>query len=244
MIQLLFPAILGEMAVILILLFKTPLRKLVIMALDRLKRGTGPLVVKTVAGVIFVFMSITVYSVTEIQSRPIDSLNPMDQIILARNMLEASLMAEGTEPVLGSWIWRVIWKGKGKGKGPNCGFLLFLLLMIDRLHHYIRELRLLRKTMEAAKKQNRANEDGKSEELKVLGEEVSRLKKHIMQLETKHEIKEKEVKSAEANVLALKSQSEGFLVEYDHLLEENQNLRNQLQSIDQSLSHSDTKKNM
>ncbi|KAF5950072.1 hypothetical protein HYC85_012065 [Camellia sinensis] len=216
MIELLFPAILGEMAVILILLFKTPLRKLVIMALDRLKRGTGPLVVKTVAGVIFVFMSITVYSVTEIQSRPIDSLNPTDQIILARHMLEASLM----------------------------GFLLFLLLMIDRLHHYIRELRLLRKTMEAAKKQNRANEDGKSEELKVLGEEVSRLKTHIKQLETKHEIKEKEVKSAEANVLALKSQSEGFLVEYDRLLEENQNLRNQLQSIDQSLSHSDTKKNI
>lgn len=216
MIELLFPAILGEMAVILILLFKTPLRKLVIMALDRLKRGTGPLVVKTVAGVIFVFMSITVYSVTEIQSRPIDSLNPTDQILLARHMLEASLM----------------------------GFLLFLLLMIDRLHHYIRELRLLRKTMEAAKKQNRANEDGKSEELKVLGEEVSRLKKHIKQLETKHETKEKEVKSAEANVLALKSQSEGFLVEYDRLLEENQNLRNQLQSIDQSLSHSDIKKNM
>lgn len=216
MIELLFPVILGEMAVILILLFKTPLRKLVIMALDRLKRGTGPLVVKTVAGVIFVFMSITVYSVTEIQSRPIDSLNPTDQILLARHMLEASLM----------------------------GFLLFLLLMIDRLHHYIRELRLLRKTMEAAKKQNRANEDGKSEELKVLGEEVSRLKKHIKQLETKHETKEKEVKSAEANVLALKSQSEGFLVEYDRLLEENQNLRNQLQSIDQSLSHSDTKKNM
>lgn len=216
MIELLFPAILGEMAVILILLFKTPLRKLVIMALDRLKRGTGPLVFKTVAGVIFVFMSITVYSVTEIQSRPIDSLNPTDQILLARHMLEASLM----------------------------GFLLFLLLMIDRLHHYIRELRLLRKTMEAAKKQNRANEDGKSEELKVLGEEVSRLKKHIKQLETKHETQEKEVKSAEANVLALKSQSEGFLVEYDRLLEENQNLRNQLQSIDQSLSHSDTKKNM
>ncbi|CAL5378342.1 unnamed protein product [Camellia sinensis] len=216
MIELLFPAILGEMAVILILLFKTPLRKLVIMALDRLKRGTGPLVIKTVAGVIFVFMSITVYSVTEIQSRPIDSLNPTDQILLARHMLEASLM----------------------------GFLLFLLLMIDRLHHYIRELRLLRKTMEAAKKQNRANEDGKSEELKVLGEEVSRLKTHIKQLETKHETKEKEVKYAEANVLALKSQSEGFLVEYDRLLEENQNLRNQLQSIDQSLSHSDTKKNM
>ncbi|CBI28815.3 unnamed protein product, partial [Vitis vinifera] len=43
---------------------------------------------------------------------------------MARHLLEASLM----------------------------GFLLFLALMIDRLHHYIRELRLLRKAMEAEKK--------------------------------------------------------------------------------------------
>ncbi|GFS31946.1 B-cell receptor-associated 31-like protein [Actinidia rufa] len=92
MIQLLFTAIFGEMAVILILLFKTPLRKLVIMALDRLKRGTGPLVVKTVAAVVFVMMLITVYSIREIQSRPIDSLNPTDQILLSGHMLEASLM--------------------------------------------------------------------------------------------------------------------------------------------------------
>ncbi|GFY97510.1 B-cell receptor-associated 31-like protein [Actinidia rufa] len=218
MIQLLFPVIFGEMAVIMILLFKTPLRKLVIMALDRLKRGTGPLIVKTVAGVIFVMMLITVYSIKEIESRPIDTLNPTDQILFSRLVLEASLM----------------------------GFLLFLSLMIDRLHHYIRELHLLRKTMEAAKKQNRAMEDRKSsssDEFKVSGEEISKLKTKIKQLESECGTKGNEVKAAEANVVALKSQSEGFLMEYDRLLEENQNLRDQLQSIDHNLSHNDNKKN-
>ena len=66
MIQLLFTVIFGKMAVILILLFKTPFRKLVIMALDRLKRGTGPLIIKTVARVVFFIMLITVYSSREI----------------------------------------------------------------------------------------------------------------------------------------------------------------------------------
>ena len=42
MIQLLYTVILAEMALILTLLFRTPLRKLVIMALDRVKRGRGP----------------------------------------------------------------------------------------------------------------------------------------------------------------------------------------------------------
>ncbi|KAJ9673862.1 hypothetical protein PVL29_023424 [Vitis rotundifolia] len=49
MIQLLFTVIFAEMALIMIL-FKTPLRKLVIMALDRVKRGRGPIVAQTVAG--------------------------------------------------------------------------------------------------------------------------------------------------------------------------------------------------
>jgi len=204
MMQLFYAAIFSEMAVILLLLFKTPLRKLVIMGLDRLKRGTGPLVVKTVAGVIFVMMSITAYSVSEIKGRPIETINPTDQIILARNILEASLM----------------------------GFLLFLSFMLDRLHHYIRELRLLRKTMVAAEKQNRASDDGKSpEELKVLNGEISKLRAKTKQLETECEAKENEIKSSEANAVALKNQSEGFMNEYNDLLEQNRHLRDQIQSI-------------
>jgi len=204
MMQLFYAAIFSEMAVILLLLFKTPLRKLVIMGLDRLKRGTGPLVVKTVAGVIFVMMSITAYSVSEIKGRPIETINPTDQIILARNILEASLM----------------------------GFLLFLSFMLDRLHHYIRELCLLRKTMVAAEKQNRASDDGKSpEELKVLNGEISKLRAKTKQLETECEAKENEIKSSEANAVALKNQSEGFMNEYNDLLEQNRHLRDQIQSI-------------
>lgn len=127
----------------------------------------------------------------------------------------------------------------------HAGFLLFLSLMIDRLHHYIRELRLLRKTMEAAKKQNRGHEDGKNaEELKTLEQDIVTLRANIKKLESECETKTGEAKGAEAKVEALRKQSEGLLMEYDHLLEENQNLRNQLESIDQNLSRSDNKKNM
>ncbi|XP_071726053.1 uncharacterized protein [Rutidosis leptorrhynchoides] len=219
MIYLFFAVLFIEMIMILLLLFKTPLRKLLILGLDRAKRGTAPLIVKSVGATVFVIMMYNVYSVTEIQRRPADIINPTDQIILAYHMLEASLM----------------------------GFSLFLSLMIDRLHHYIRELRILRKTMETAKKQNREAEETKNkgaDEVKVLNDEMTKLKAHIKNLESEHAAKEKEIKSAEANFVALKNQSEGFLLEYDRLQAENQNLRNQLRSIDESVSHSNGKKNM
>lgn len=114
---------------------------------------------------------------------------------------------------------------------------MFLSLMIDRLHHYIRELRLLRKTMETAKKQNRGFEDGKTtsgEEVKALGEEIAALKAKIKTLESESESKGKELKGAQGETEALRKQADGFLMEYDRLLEDNQNLRNQLESIGHS----------
>lgn len=125
------------------------------------------------------------------------------------------------------------------------GFVLFLSLMIDRLHHYIRELRLLRKTMEAVKKQTRSFEDGKNgstEEQKALTEEITTLKSKVKKLEAECEAKGTKEKTLETEVEALKKQSEGFLMEYDRLLEDNQNLRSQLEAIDQSSSHLDDKK--
>ncbi|KAJ6363920.1 hypothetical protein OIU76_028949 [Salix suchowensis] len=115
--------------------------------------------------------------------------------------------------------------------------------MIDRLHHYIRELRMRRKSMEAVKKQNRSFEDGKVEETKTLEAEVSTLREKLKQLQYELEVKSKEVNTSEANAVALSKQSEGFLLEYDRLLEENQNLRSQLQSVDLRLSRSTSKKN-
>ncbi|KAK9268193.1 hypothetical protein L1049_010636 [Liquidambar formosana] len=220
MIQLLFTVIFSEMVLIMILLFKTPLRKLVVVGLDRVKRGRGPIVVKTVAGTFCVVLISSVYSMMKIQKRWIEDavVNPTDQVLMAKHLLEATLM----------------------------GSSLFLVLMIDRLHHYIRELRLRRKSMEAVKKQNRVFEDGKncsSEEIKALEEEMTTLRAKVKELESGLEIKTKEAFAGEANAMALRKQSEGFLLEYDRLLEENQNLRNQLQSFDRRLSHSASKKN-
>ncbi|KAF9669535.1 hypothetical protein SADUNF_Sadunf14G0117600 [Salix dunnii] len=141
-------------------------------------------------------------------------LNPTDEILMAMNLLQASLL----------------------------GFMIFLALMIDRLHHYIRELRLLRKAMEVAKKQNRGFEDGKNGEGKGLGEEVETLRSKVKWLESEYEAKAKEAEAAEAKAEALRKQSEGSLLQYDHLLEDNQSLRNQLESIEQNLSQSDGKK--
>ncbi|KAK4711440.1 hypothetical protein R3W88_005953 [Solanum pinnatisectum] len=218
MIQVLFTVIFAEMALILLLIFKTPLRKLVIMGMDRVKRGRGPIVVKTTGGTIFIVMLSSIYSVVSIHKRWIDedgNVTPTDQILMAQHLLEASLM----------------------------GFSLFLALMIDRLHHYIRELRM--RSMEAVNKQNRGFEDGKngaSDDMNSLEEEASALRLKIKKLEATVEEKAKESSDAEANVVALKKQSEHFLRENDSLHEDNQNLRAQVQSLDQRSSNSDVKK--
>ncbi|KAL6562265.1 hypothetical protein OROGR_003272 [Orobanche gracilis] len=94
MIQLLFTLIFAEMTLIVVFVFKTPLRKLVIMGLDRVKRGRGSIVVKTVGGTVFVVMLATVYNVVSIQRRWTQDgeVNQTDQILLAKHLLEASLM--------------------------------------------------------------------------------------------------------------------------------------------------------
>ncbi|XP_060211376.1 uncharacterized protein LOC132638552 [Lycium barbarum] len=128
MIQPLFALVFLEVAVVLTLVFRTPLRKPVLMALDRSKQGRGPVIVKSAGGTLFVVLVSILFNVTLMQNRATDSgtVNPTDQVLLATHLLEASLL----------------------------GFSLFLALVIDRLHYYIKELRLLRKTVEAEKKTN------------------------------------------------------------------------------------------
>ncbi|XP_004248701.1 uncharacterized protein [Solanum lycopersicum] len=128
MIQPLFALVFLEVLVILTLIFRTPLRKPVLMALDKSKQGRGPVIVKSAGGTLFVVLVSILFNVTLMQNRATDSgtVNPTDQVLLANHLLEASLL----------------------------GFTLFLALVIDRLHYYIKELRLLRKTMEGEKKMN------------------------------------------------------------------------------------------
>uniref|UniRef100_A0A7N1A542 Endoplasmic reticulum transmembrane protein n=1 Tax=Kalanchoe fedtschenkoi TaxID=63787 RepID=A0A7N1A542_KALFE len=219
MIQLLFTVIFVEMGLIVALLFKTPLRRFVIIGLDRVKRGRGPVMVKTVGGTVFVVLLSTLQGMAVIQENLSEGglVNPTDQVLMARHMLEASLM----------------------------GFLLFLALMLDRLHHYIRELRLLRKTIETGKKQTSSFKDTRhvsSNDKNVPAEDVSALKRKMKhQLESECDsYKAEELRAAEANAEALNAQSEGFLEDHNQLImENNQKLWNQLHLYDQisSLHH-------
>jgi len=127
------------------------------------------------------------------------------------------------------------------------GYSLFLGLIIDRLHHYIRELRTMKKNMEAVTKQSRTLEEAKlggMEEIQGYQKEIASLKQQVQMLKDQSQKKTEELKTAEANSVALQKQSEGLLMEYDRLIAENGDLRNQLQSIDLRMSHSDWKKNL
>ncbi|GAB4859442.1 hypothetical protein Ancab_010908 [Ancistrocladus abbreviatus] len=261
MIHLLFSVIFAEMFIILLLLFKTPVRKLVTMALDRLKRGKGPIVLSTVAGTVLVVLTSSVYNIIDFMSREVDpgAINPTDQVILAGHILDSTLMdivmISRTEydrllqPSISGIAHHAFLFSSSSSIASVVfnGFLLFLGLIIDRLHLYIGELRLLRKTLEVAKKQSRSfddNKNGNSDDLKALREEITSLKTKIGVLESESAAKADEAKAAEAKAEAMKKQSEGLLLEYDRLLEENQNLQSQIRDVDQSLSHSDGKKNM
>lgn len=95
MIQLMFIVILSEMALILAFLFRTPFRKLVILGLDQIKRGRGPIVVKTVAGTVLVALMTSVYSIIKIKNSRIDKaaiVSPTDRVLMVKHLLEATLM--------------------------------------------------------------------------------------------------------------------------------------------------------
>ncbi|KAL2496347.1 B-cell receptor-associated 31-like [Forsythia ovata] len=135
MLQPLFYLVFAEVFVILLLLFRTPLRKPLLLLLDKAKQGRGPVVASTAGGTLFVILVSILYNIISTQKRSTDGspLNTTDQLILANHLLVASLL----------------------------GVSLFLGLMIDRLHYYIKELRLLRKHMEAVRTLDKRNDEGK-----------------------------------------------------------------------------------
>ncbi|KAL1334583.1 uncharacterized protein LOC107636321 isoform X4 [Arachis ipaensis] len=205
MIEVLFLLIFWEAVVIVILLFKTPFRKLLILTLDRLKRARGPLVLNTAAASLVTLLLSGVYGIINIQRRQIHDdghvhLNPTDQLLMANHLLQTTL-----------------------------------IVIIDRLHHCMRELRIRRKNLVVMKR---------LEATKALEEERDKLKVELIQLESDLNSKAKDVDVAEANVTALRKQFQGFLLEYQRVLEENHNLRKKLQVLDRRLSHSVSKKNM
>ncbi|KAH9728766.1 Endoplasmic reticulum transmembrane protein [Citrus sinensis] len=214
MIQLLFLVLFAEGALAFLLLVKIgPLRELVIKSLDQLKMGKGPATVKTIAGTMFVILLSSLMSIVKIQNKgaKLGTMSPMDQVLWRTHLLEASLI----------------------------GFTLFLGFIIDRMHHYLTKLIRLRSNagsskeeveqLQKEKMQLKDKEEKASKDLKRLQEEISTLSVNLKKLKSECEQKDKQIETADAHVIALQKQSADLLLEYDRLLEDNQNLQKQAQ---------------
>lgn len=96
MIQVALKLVLAEMALILALLFKNPLRNLIVKGLDRLKQGRGPLVVKSVAATMLVVFASALYNAAAINRRVAEAgiLNQTDEILVAYRLLETYTIGE------------------------------------------------------------------------------------------------------------------------------------------------------
>ncbi|XP_077213224.1 uncharacterized protein LOC143848223 [Tasmannia lanceolata] len=210
MIQLLFLVLFAEGMVALLLMVKIgPLRELAMRGIDQLKMGKGPATLKTLACTMLVILASSVTSILKIQNRgtKIGTVTPMDQVLWRTHLLEASLI----------------------------GYSLFLGLVIDRLHQYLCKLIGLRKTVRSSKQEAeklqkehfllKEKEEKASKERALLQEEISSLKEKLQKLKLESEDKEKRAISAEDHVKALQKQAEDLLLEYDRLLEDNQNLQ-------------------
>ncbi|MBA0549250.1 hypothetical protein Golob_020295 [Gossypium lobatum] len=188
-----------------------PLRELVIKSIDQLKMGKGPATVKTIAGTMSVILLSSLMSIVKIQNKgaKLGTMSPMDQVLWRTHLLEASLI----------------------------GFTLFLGFIIDRMHHYIKKLIGLRSRVGSSKEeaeriekeriQLKEKDDKASKEIKLLKEEISTLAENLKKLKSESEEKDKKIEIAEAHVASLQKQSADLLLEYDRLLEDNQNLQNQ-----------------
>ncbi|XP_074282825.1 uncharacterized protein LOC141607371 [Silene latifolia] len=212
MIQLLFVVLFVESAVAFLMLVKIgPLRELVMKSLDQVKMGKGPATVKTIAGTMSVILLSSLMSIIKIQNKgaKLGTMSPMDQVLWRTHLLEASLM----------------------------GFTLFLGFLIDRMHHYLRKLIHIRskvgaskeevEKLEKEKQELKEKEDKASKELVKLQTELSKTSKDLEKLKSESLEKDKQVETAEAHVMALQKQAADLLLEYDRLLEDNQNLQTQ-----------------
>ncbi|KAL1207456.1 hypothetical protein V5N11_007049 [Cardamine amara subsp. amara] len=213
MIQLLFFVLFVEGAIAFLLLIKIgPLRELVIKSLDQMKMGKGPATVKTIAGTMSVILFSNLMSIVKIQNKgaKLGTMSPMDQVLWRTHLLEASLM----------------------------GVVLFLGFIIDRMHHYLVKLINIRSNVGSSKEELeqlqkertelKEKEDKSSIEIKQLQEKLSSISERLKKAETKSKENEKKLETAETHVTALQKQSAELLLEYDRLLEDNQNLQNRM----------------
>ena len=105
------------------------------------------------------------------------------------------------------------------------------------MHHYLQKLIGLMSRVGASKEEVerlqkektelKEKEEKASKEIKRLQEEIASLSKNLKKVKLESGEKDKRVESAESHVVALQKQATDLLLEYDRLLEDNQNLQTQ-----------------
>ncbi|PHU06940.1 hypothetical protein BC332_23429 [Capsicum chinense] len=123
------------------------------------------------------------------------------------------------------------WATEGTGNEVfGSGFSLFLGFLIDRMHHYLRKLIVLRSSAGSSKKeferlekeklQLKEKADKAAEEIKLSQKEISSLTEMLKKVNLQSDEKDKRVETAEAHVAALQKQAADPLLEYDRLSSE------------------------
>ncbi|XP_050363801.1 uncharacterized protein LOC126782575 [Argentina anserina] len=208
MYELLIPVVIAEAVVASLMLLKIgPLRELVLKILDQLKVGSGPVTLIGIAGTMGVILLSRFISIIKMQNKgeKLGTMSPMDQVLYRTHILEASLMS----------------------------FAVFLGFIIDRTHDYLTKLDGLTSTEEEVerlqkeKAQLTEKEEKSSKEIKQLQDIVATLSENLKKLKLECVEKDKAVETAESHVTSLQKQAADLLLEYDHLLEDNQKLQAQ-----------------
>ncbi|KAK1389048.1 Endoplasmic reticulum transmembrane protein [Heracleum sosnowskyi] len=196
-----------EVAILLALSYKTVVRKPIKRALNRVINVEALYILLIVFIIGSLYLAISISSLIIIHIRSIHEASVDDQLIQYLKLLQASLL----------------------------GILLFLSMLIYKFHHLLRARTSLNKILKVEEKQLKDWKHIIAVQARELESEISKLRAGLEKLEPEYLRKSSEAKAREAVVSDLKKQSEGFNLEYDRELEYNQTLRNQLQSIDQSL---------
>ncbi|CAM6083984.1 unnamed protein product [Calypogeia fissa] len=213
-----------------------PLEKLACLMMDLTQTTRGSAVTKTLGGTLFIFMASSVSTYTTVKSsvlreqREHGHVDQSETFVLRTAELESALS----------------------------GFIMLMALMINRVHYYLRGKRGLTLQLEVLKKQSKSAEteylrlkeernessgtDASDAEMKSLKEVIADLRRKVEQLQKDVQTKDKEAKAAESSAQAIRKQSEGMALEYERLLEDNENLRTQVSSFDRQHSRSASKK--
>ncbi|KAL6217750.1 hypothetical protein ACLB2K_010967 [Fragaria x ananassa] len=208
MYELLIPVVIAEAVVASLMLLKIgPLRELVLKILDQLKVGRGPVTLIGIAGTMGVILLSRFISIVKMQNKgeKLGTMSPMDQVLYRTHILEASLIS----------------------------FAVFLGFIIDRTHDYLTKLDGLTSTKEEVERlqkekvQLTEKEEKSSKEIKQLQEKIATLSEDLKKLKLECAEKDKAVETAESHVTSLQKQAADLLLEYDHLLEDNQKLQTQ-----------------